>query len=213
MGTDLKSTPRVVYAIIPAAGLSRRMGQPKLLLPLCGKTVIARLLETLDHPGIACRAVVLRGDDEELRREVANAGAWAIQPEEDPPEMRESVEIALAAIAQRFSPRPQDGWLLVPADHPVLSKAVIDRLIATWQTASSEILVPSWKGRRGHPTIFTWGLAKEVPKIPADQGLNRLVRSSETTCQELAIEDPAIFTDLDTPADYDALQRSFFDES
>lgn len=189
------------------------MGQPKLLLPLGGKTVLTRLLDTLDHPEIACRAVVVRQDDEDLRSEVENAGAWAIQPEEDPPEMRESVELALAAIAEKFSPRPEDGWLLVPADHPVLSSSVIDRLISTWQTTSTEVLVPSWQGRRGHPTIFSWELAGEVPLIPPDCGLNWLVRSAGISLQEVSIEDPAIFTDLDTPADYEALKRTFSGES
>jgi molybdenum cofactor cytidylyltransferase len=204
---------RAVFAVIPAAGWSRRMGKPKLLLPLGEKTVIARLLETLDRPGIHCRAVVLRRNDEALRREINSAGGWTIQPDIDPPEMRQSVEHALAAIAERFAPQKTDGWLLVPADHPVLSVAVIDRLIAEWQNLSAEILLPTCQNRRGHPTIFSWSLAEEVPKIPADRGLNWLVRSSEATIQEVPVEDPAIFTDLDTPADYEALKKSFPPES
>ena len=206
-------TERVIYAVIPAAGLSRRMGTPNLLLPLGGKTVIARLLETLDRPQIRCRAVVVRRDDGDLRHAVQEAGAWAIAPEFDPPEMRESVEVALAALAERFSPRPQDGWLLVPADHPVLSVAVIDRMVKEWQSASAQILVPAWNNRRGHPTIFSWELAAKVPQIPADRGLNWLVRSDGISIQEVPIDDPAIFTDLDTPSDYETLRQSYPGES
>lgn len=213
MPTKPTLTERVIYAVVPAAGLSRRMGRPKLLLPLGGKTVMAHLLETLHRPEIVCRAVVMRRDDEDLRMEVEHAGAWAIRPDEDPPEMRESVEIALASIEKRFSPRPQDGWLLVPADHPTLSSRVLDRVLSAWQSCTSQVLVPKWQGRRGHPTIFSWELAQEVPKIPSDCGLNWLVRSAGVSVEELPVADPAIFTDLDTPADYEALKRSFSGES
>ena len=185
------------------------MGEPKLLLPLGEKTVIGRLLETLDRPGIRCRAVVLRRDNAELLKEVEAGGGWALQPDVDPPEMRQSVEYALSAIAEKFSPNPEDGWLLVPADHPVLSPGVIDRLIARWQATSAEILIPTCRSRRGHPTIFAWTLAEQVPEIPADSGLNWLVRSPGVRVEELPLEDPAILTDLDTPADYEALKNRF----
>jgi molybdenum cofactor cytidylyltransferase len=206
-------TPRNLFAVIPAAGWSRRMGQPKLLLPLGAKTVIGRLLEILDRPPILCRAVVVRSKDQELLEEVTKGGGFAVQPELDPPEMRQSVELALAAIRENHSPKPEDGWLLVPADHPVLSAGVVDELIAAWQRATAEILVPTCQNRRGHPTVFSWTLADAVANIPIDQGLNWLVRHSGASVQEIAVEDPAIFTDLDTPEDYERLKRSFPAES
>ena len=57
------SHPARLFAIIPAAGLSRRMGEPKLLLNLAGQTVIARLLNALDHPRMTSRSVVVRQSD------------------------------------------------------------------------------------------------------------------------------------------------------
>jgi molybdenum cofactor cytidylyltransferase len=204
---------RKLFAVIPAAGRSRRMGQPKLLLPLGEKTVIGRLLEVLDHPPIRCRAVVVRREDHQLLDEVTKGGGFAIQPEFDPPEMRQSVELALAAIREGFSPKPDDGWLLVPADHPVLSGKVIEHLIAAWQSATADILVPTCQNRRGHPTVFSWSLADAVAEIPSDHGLNWLVRHSGASVQEVPVDDPAIFTDLDTPLDYELLKQSFLAQS
>ncbi len=204
---------REIYAVVPAAGLSRRMGRPKLLLPLGEKTVLARLLEALDRPQVRCRAVVLRRSDDELRAEVDPSGAWAIQPEIDPPEMRDSVQYAISAIAERFDPKDDAGWLLVPADHPVLSVAVIDQMLAAWQTTRAEILIPTCQGRRGHPTIFSWKLADQLPGIPKDRGLNWLIHSAGATIEEVSIDDPAVLTDLDTPADYEALRQAFRTQS
>jgi molybdenum cofactor cytidylyltransferase len=194
-----------LFAVIPAAGHSRRMGRPKLLLPLGEATVMARLLAALEHPAIAARLVVVRPDDEPLRAEVQRSGGIALQPVQPPPDMRTSVEHALASIQERFAPRPDDGWLLVPADHPVLDRGLVDRVIAEWQTHRPEVLVPTCGGRRGHPTVFRWNLAAAVSGLPSDCGLNQLVRDSGREVLEVELGDPAVLTDLDTPADYKSL--------
>ncbi|HUG92418.1 MAG TPA: NTP transferase domain-containing protein [Planctomycetaceae bacterium] len=196
--------PRL-FAVVPAAGLSQRMGRPKLLLPLGDATVVARLLAALDHPAIAARVVVVRPDDEPLWTEVSRHGGFAVRPDVPPPDMRTSVAHALAAIAERFAPRADDGWLLVPADHPVLDAALIARLIDEWMRSRPEVLVPTCGGRRGHPTIFRWSVAGEVAALPAGVGLNALVRDAQRTVVEVELGESAVLLDLDTPADYEAL--------
>ncbi|MBM81350.1 MAG: hypothetical protein CMJ78_12275 [Planctomycetaceae bacterium] len=87
-----------LFAVIPAAGLSRRMGQPKLLLPLGESTVITRLLETLRVPEVTDIVIVMRRGDQDLFNEVQESGATIVQPDVDPPDMRDSVEHAIEAI-------------------------------------------------------------------------------------------------------------------
>src|SRR5260370_3045670 len=87
-----------IFAIVPAAGHSRRMGRPKLLLPLGASTVIARMLAVLARPEIEATLVVVRPGDEPLRAAVAACGAIPLQPAVPPPEMRDSVEYALRHI-------------------------------------------------------------------------------------------------------------------
>ncbi|MEX1094874.1 MAG: nucleotidyltransferase family protein [Planctomycetales bacterium] len=196
---------RRIFAVVPAAGHSRRMGVPKLLLPLGGKTVLARLLESLDRPGIAGRFVVVRPDDEPLASEAEKCGATVVRPEIAPPDMRASVEAALEHIEKQHAPAPEEGWLLAPADHPLLDGAVVDALIAHWQQESCGILVPTGAGRRGHPALFRWRLARAVRALPADAGANRLLEEFAEEVRELAVERESVLTDLDTPADYRAL--------
>lgn len=205
----LDSSMSRLYAIIPAAGHSRRMGTPKLLLPLGGRTVLSRLLDALDRPGIAWRYVVVRPDDDALAREAEGHGTTVVRPDVAPPDMRASVQAALDFIEARHSPAPDDGWLLVPADHPVLDGAVIDALVTEWRTAADdcEILVPVCGGRRGHPTLFRWRLAATVRDLPADAGINRLLHDRAAKVRELPIENEAVLCDLDTPEDYAALRR------
>ncbi len=196
-----------VFAVIPAAGLSRRMGRPKLLLTIGGCSVISRLLETLAVAGVTASVVVGRRGDADLWREVEHTAALAVRPDVDPPEMRVSVEHALAAIQQRWQPSEDDGWLLVPADHPVLDAVVVGELIAHWRASKAEILIPTYRGERGHPTLLRWSLAAEVLRIPSDRGLNWLVRSNPARVTEIEVTSDAVVMDLDTPEDFERLLR------
>ncbi len=191
-----------LFAIVPAAGRSVRMGRPKLLLPVGDSTVIGRLLDVLQHPAVVATAVVVRPDDGPLRHAVDNAGAWAIVPEHPPLEMRQSVEYAINRLKTRYSPRQDDGWLLAPADHPLLDPEVFSAIVGRWERGDCRVLVPTCTGRRGHPLIFRWSLVDEVQALPADQGLNQLVHRHASDVTEFETGSPAVVVDLDTPDDY-----------
>ena len=183
------------------------MGRPKLLLPLGQGTVISRMLSILARPEIAATMVVVRKDDVAVQRAAAASGATVLQPDIPPPEMRQSVEHALRHIEQHLSPQPDDGWLLVPADHPLLEPRVIEQLIAAWHANPGKILIPVHAGRRGHPTLFPFSLVQEVFALPSDQGLNRLVAAHAALIHEIEVDSPSVIADLDTPEDYERLRQ------
>lgn len=191
-----------VFAVIPAAGRSRRMGQPKLLLPFSGRTVIAGVLDALNDAGVTARAVVVRPDDQPLQDEVLRCKGELVVPDREPPDMRSSLETGLQWIAARFQPLPDDAWLLLPADHPIVSGRLIAAVIDAWRAGKPEWLVPTHAGQRGHPLISRWSTIEEVFALPQDQGLNALLRLSTTNVTEFPLDDPAILCDLDVPADY-----------
>jgi molybdenum cofactor cytidylyltransferase len=200
-----------LFAIVPAAGLSRRMGQPKLVMDLAGKTVIERLLTTLSHPAITETVVVFRQGDSDLSEALSSlpfsgvnpsSRIYTVQPEVDPPDMRTSVEYGLEAVRSRHSPQPDDGWLLIPADHPVLDHDVLAELIEAWQTTDEEILIPRHGGKSGHPTFFRWSTANRLAEMPDDKGLNWLRTAPGIRVRELPVSSDSILLDLDTPEDY-----------
>jgi molybdenum cofactor cytidylyltransferase len=193
-----------VFAVVPAAGHSRRMGRDKLLLTIQGRTVIGRLLEALRAAGVAETVVVIRPNDEPLAQAVAAAGASLVRPEQEPPDMRASVELGLAAVRERFTPTAQDAWLLVPADHPILDADQLRAILKAWVNSEASILVPTHAGRRGHPTVFRWSLAAAVARLPKDCGVNALVRDSDDVL-EFPCESDAVLLDLDTPDDVERL--------
>jgi molybdenum cofactor cytidylyltransferase len=203
-----------LIAIVPAAGHSRRMGQPKLLLPWRGTTVIAHLVQELRAAGVAHVFVVLRADDAALNDAVIQSGATPVMPPREPPDMRTSVEYGLQAASVRTSSSISNSngttdrdWLLIPADHPIVSRTTVATLLQAWTPKEGRILIPTYNGKRGHPTLFSAKYASEVSRIPPDCGLNWLVQAHSDSIQEVPVADPGVIIDLDTPEDYEVLLR------
>ncbi len=197
-----------VNVIVPAAGRSRRMGVPKLLISWHGRRVIEHVLETVcGHSGVLRVGVLCRPDDYDLRRVVGSyAGVDVIVPPGDTGEMRVSVEWIVKGLQ---STEPV-GWMLIPADHPVIEAEVLDRLIQAWGQQPEKIAVPVHAGRRGHPTIFPASFPEDVKRIPAGQGINWLLRSAPPEAiQEVQCPEPSVLFDLDTPEDLARLQQQF----
>src|SRR5688500_5963836 len=113
------------FAIIPSAGRSVRMGQPKLLLRWGQTTIIEHVLAAWRAGGVTSTVIVVRSDDHELARVARDAGAHVVVPDVPPPQMKDSVEAGLQFIARNFQPGPGDIWLMAPADVPNLAANVI----------------------------------------------------------------------------------------
>lgn len=207
------SNPKRVFAVIPAAGLSRRMGRPKLLLDVGGRPVLSRLLDALNQAGVSGIVVVTRRSENQIAEIAKQHTALLVQPDIDPPDMRASVQYGLQALVEQCDPQPDDGWLLVPADHPVLEPDVLTTLLENWHQHNADILLPTHRGQRGHPTLFRWSLADEVAAIPPDQGINWLVKSKPERVLEVPVASDTVLIDLDTPADYARLLERFGDTS
>lgn len=184
------------------------MGQPKLLLPFRTGTVISSMIDALRAGGVDAIYVLVRAEDEELRRELSRHDVSIVPTPEPTADMRESVELLLTLIALEMHPESEDAWLLVPADEPTLDPRVVRGLIAEWRAAPTGILVPVHGGRRGHPTLFGWVFNQYVESIPAGEGLNRLLRIDPGEVREIPVASPEILQDLDTPEDYQRLKLS-----
>ena len=196
-----------LFVVIPAAGHSRRMGVSKLLLELGNRSVIAHLLEALLSSTAVTRIViVVRAEDLELLKVLKSLDEDRLQlivPDEAPAEMRQSVELALSSLRSTQEPQPEDGWALIPADHPLLSSETFEQLADLWQVCDAPILTPTVKGAGGHPTFFQWSLADEASNLASHLGLNALVHADPGRVKRVEINAEEILFDLDSPQDYE----------
>ncbi len=201
--------PRV-FALLPAAGFSRRMGRSKLGLPLGTSTVLEQAVQTLGLAGIEPILVVLGPHVADLEPLAERAGATVLLLAESTPDMRATVEKGLLWLEATQQPDQTDAWLLCPADHPLLDAEVIRQIVAGWHqpmprsaaTQKASIVVPTYAGRRGHPTLIGWQQVSGIRAHPPDQGLNSYLRDHQEETLELAVSSEMVLCDLDTPEDY-----------
>jgi molybdenum cofactor cytidylyltransferase len=198
------------FAVVPAAGKSVRMGRPKLALPLGDRAVLECVVSALRQAGVDHVLVVVGPHVPQLAPLAASAGAHVLQLTEETPEMRATVEEGLRWLEERFRPRPDDGWLLVPADHPTLDPSLVRLLLAERAAhPGKSIVVPSHGGRRGHPTLIDWKHVLAIRTHPRGAGLNLYFRQQAAETLEIPVASPDILCDLDTPEDYERLRRAW----
>jgi molybdenum cofactor cytidylyltransferase len=189
----------MIGAVVLAAGLSRRMGRPKLLLPLAGRPVIRRTVEPL--VGQLAEVVVVTA-----------------------PQAAEIHE-ALAGLPVRFAvnPRPADGQgtsiaagvgalgpdtraaLIVLGDQPAVPLTVVPALLAAFERFGKAIVVPVYRGFQGTPVLFAAEVFPELRALTGDRGARSVVmaRPERVERVELDLPEPA---DVDTPEDYERLR-------
>jgi molybdenum cofactor cytidylyltransferase len=196
------------FAVIPAAGKSSRMGSPKLLLPLGGATVLARVVSAFRQAGIETVVVVVAPGAAALAEVAKSAGAEVVILPDETAEMRASIAHGLDYLKERHHPVVEDRWLLAPADHPVLDAGVISHLIAAGAAQPKHpIVLPAYQGQRGHPVLLSWEHAGPIRALPAGQGVNVYLRQWEAQTLVVPVSSASVLTDLDTMEDYERLVR------
>lgn len=196
------------FAILPAAGKSSRMGRPKLALPVGGRTVLERVVQALHEGGIDSVLVVLGPHVAELAALVAAPGATTLLLEAETADMRATVEAGLGWLERHCRPKPVDFWLLVPADHPTLDAATIQTLLrAGAEAEQAAVIVPTFQGKRGHPTLIRWRLAAGLKALPPGLGINTYLRQFRSITVEVPLDNADVLLDLDTPGDYERLRH------
>lgn len=200
----------MIFAIIPAAGKSTRMGRPKLSLPLGSSTVLGCVIGALRAANVDQIVVVVGPHVAELASLTEAAGAASYLLLHETPDMRATVEHGLRWLEERFRPRPEDAWLLVPADQPLLRPAVVASLLnARRADPSMSIWIPTFAGRRGHPALIGWKHVEGIRAFAPGQGLNLYLRRQRAETAEVPTDADDILIDLDTPADYERLRQTY----
>jgi molybdenum cofactor cytidylyltransferase len=198
------------FAVLPAAGKSNRMGRPKLALPLGDRTILEHVLAALRQAEIEHVLVVIGPDFAELAALAESTGASVCSLAEPTHGMRDTVEHGLRWLEERFGPQPEDTWLLAPADLPALDASIVPQLESAYAAHPEfSIAIPTYRGRRGHPTLFAWKHVAAIRAWPAELGLNTYVRQQAAQTLEVPVTSASVLWDMDTPEDYEWLRQNW----
>ena len=193
----------MLAAVILAAGESRRMGQPKALIPFPekpaaqdsqAKTFLEHLIQVTRHSRVGALRVVVGAHEGEIRAAV-KLGADELVVNQD--WRRGQLSSLQAAI--RSLPADIEGMVLCLVDHPLISTEIIATLIAAFDRAKTKIVIPAFHGRRGHPVIFPRTLFAELLAAPEDLGARAVVRAHAADVVEVPTEEEGVLLNLNDP--------------
>ena len=197
-------------AVVPAAGLSSRMGDFKPLLDLNGKPLICRTLDSLHAAGCGKICVVTGHRAEELEAAAAAPDVCFLRNENYASTgMLESVQLGLAEL---LAEPAETAFFILPGDVPLMSRQTMEALKTETEKGGSFALRPSYNGKAGHPVLLDRTMALALMAYRGEEGLRGFLRKAAEIQPEIvrviACEDPGILADADTPEDFQALRAS-----
>lgn len=193
---------RTVAGIVLAGGASRRMGTAKAALVLDGRSFLECVLAALREAGLDDVLVVSGSAHDAVLRALPPGDHARVLRNPDPGRGQlSSLKVALGVVRSR-EPRP-DGVVVALVDHPAVQAATIARLVAAWADAThAAIVVPTFAGRRGHPVLFAADVWDELLATPDEIGARAVVHADASRVLEVAVDDPGVRVDVDTPEDF-----------
>ena len=187
----------MITAVVLAAGRSERMGSPKMLLPFGRKTLIETVLAGVLRSRVDDVVVVLGAHRAAVEPVVSKFAVRTVFNEGFEKGMLSSVLRGLREV-----PAAARAFLVVLGDHPFPPASVIDRLIAAHDRTGKGIVLPVYRGRRGHPVLVDGRYRGRVAALDPSIGLRQLARDHPDDVLEVPVRTPAVLVDIDSPDDY-----------
>lgn len=174
------------------------MGRPKPLLPLNGDNFLGHLLKQIDASTVESTLIVLGHHPEVITDAMPEVVERAtVNPNYQLGQLS-SMHVGLRSLGPDV-----DAALLCLADHPLITTEVIDAVIDNFDKTGRPIVVPTYQGRRGHPSLFSRAVFDELLNAPLDQGARTVVWAHANDLLELPVDEPGITADIDTPEQYE----------
>jgi molybdenum cofactor cytidylyltransferase len=199
----------VLAAVILSAGESSRMGSPKALLPLRGSTFLGHLLEIVHQSRkdaesgkeIGCTRVVLGAHTREITEKIPLDGSAIVLN----PQWREGQLSSIKQAIRSLKEVQTDGIVLFLVDHPLVSAALVSELVRQFYASGRAIVLPKFRGKRGHPVIFAARLYQELLAAPPEQGARAVVWAHPDEVLEVPTNEEGVALNLNDP---EALRRA-----
>jgi molybdenum cofactor cytidylyltransferase len=186
-----------IWAIVLAAGESKRMKKQKLLLPFKGKTMIESVIENI-APVLNDKILVVLGSHRyEIRQQIHKLPVVFCVNKNYKEGMLSSVISGFRAL-----PGNAEAAIVFLGDQPQIPTGVIKKVVDSWLDTDNGIIIPVFNGKRGHPVMISMKYREDIENLDPKNGLRQLMDKKKKDIVEVECGRPEILRDIDTPEDY-----------
>lgn len=192
----------MITAIILAAGESKRMGQPKMLLPWGEGTVLSNIITVFRKAGLEDIIIITGGAKDKVEDSISHHKVRTIYNRNFAKgEMLSSIQCGIRALTHQTQ-----TVLIGLGDQPQVQERSVRMVCDAYLSTRSSIVVPSFQMRRGHPWLIARSLWDELLKMESPSSPRDLLNLYHEIIHYVNVDDPGILADLDTPKDYQSWQ-------
>ena len=180
------------------------MGEPKPLLPWDGGTLLGWELDQVLSSSVDEVVIVLGSYAEPVRRSLGSAARYVVFNQRWPQGRATSLVKGAEALITGGRTAPE-AIVIQNVDQPTRAD-IIDALVAELRSSGAEVVQPSYQGKAGHPVVVRGSLIEElIGATEATLGLRAVLERHEPRL--LAMDEPVVRLDLDTPDTLDEARR------
>lgn len=190
--------------ILLAAGMAKRMGTPKQLLPL-GKSTIMGI--TLDNilASDANQVIVVVGAMAKATIKIAEQTKAVIAYN---PDYKLGMSTSLRKGIEQLNPDCQ-FFMIALADQPLAKTETYNLLLKKAEVSQKGITVPVHRGQKGNPIVFRQTHLPELLSLEGDVGGRELLLRHPDDILQVEVDDPGVITNINTLTDYEKIKSQF----
>lgn len=195
MPVESSPSPEIVGVVL-AAGTASRFGSPKQLLHFEGRPLLDLVAQNACASSLD-RVVVVLGSSADEIREQTDLGRAEIADNR-----RVGAGCASSLLAGLAAAGECSALTLLLGDQPGVRAPVIDRVLQEWRREPSWAAVTDYRGRLGHPFVFSRDAFDELRALHGDKAIWKLIERFPERVRKIHI-DLELPPDIDSPGDFD----------
>jgi molybdenum cofactor cytidylyltransferase len=191
----------MITCILLSAGLSERFGSPKALANIAGKPVIQHVQHTLLQSSCDEIVVVLGAHADKIEPSIFIHSRIRVVYNKD----YYFGQTSSVQTGWHEANDSSEGIMFLPVDCPLVEASSINAVIDHFKKHNPDILIPTYRHKKGHPPVFHRRLKSKILKLPMNLGLNSLF--TEHPPQTVEIDDPGIIKSFNTPEEFEDIKN------
>ncbi|MFC2043941.1 molybdenum cofactor cytidylyltransferase [Chloroflexota bacterium] len=186
-----------IAAVVLAAGESKRMGKLKQLMPFGGKTILEHSIDNILTSKVNEVVVVLGHEAQAVMAKVANRPVRIAVNSGYRAGIGTSIASGVSLVSDRV-----EAVMLTLADQPFIDSQIINHIVDEYDSHNKGIVIPVYRGLRGHPVIFDIKYRTELFQLTGDIGGRMIIERYPEDVLEVDVGSESIYIDIDNLESY-----------